>query len=69
MKLMRRTFAVSMAAAAALGVLTTGSAFAQAQPAFPNKVIRIVPFGTGAGRSIRWHVCTPTSSAPATSPC
>ncbi len=49
MKLMRRTFAVSMAAAAALGVLTTGSAFAQAQPAFPNKVIRIVPFGTGGG--------------------
>ena len=49
MKLMRRTFAVSMAAAAALTVLATGSAFAQAQPAFPNKVIRIVPFGTGGG--------------------
>ncbi len=34
---------------AALACLTTAPLWAQTQPAFPNRVIRIVPFGTGGG--------------------
>ena len=34
---------------ATLGALATTPVWAQTPPAFPNKVIRIVPFGTGGG--------------------